>query len=73
MGEIKVDESFFGDTRKGKRGRGATGKVPVFGLLKSGGKVYTRIIADASGQILMPIIAHKVIPNSIVYSDCWHD
>ena len=70
-GEIEVDESYFGGTRKGKRGRGAAGKVPVFGLLKRGGKVYTKIIADASSQTLMPIIAHKVIPDSIVYSDCW--
>ena len=33
-GEIEVDESYFGGTRKGKRGRGAGSKVPVFGLLK---------------------------------------
>ena len=70
-GEIEVDESYFGGTRKGKRGRGATGKVPVFGLLKRGGKVYTKIIIDASGATLLPIIVRKVIPDSIVYSDCW--
>ena len=40
-GEIEVDESYFGGTRKGKRGRGAVGKVAVFGLLKRNGKVYT--------------------------------
>ena len=33
-GEIEVDESYFGGHRKGKRGRGAAGKVAVFGLLK---------------------------------------
>lgn len=27
-GEIEVDESYFGGHRKGKRGRGAAGKVP---------------------------------------------
>lgn len=70
-GEIEVDESYFGGTRKGKRGRGAAGKVPVFGLLKRGGKVYTKIIADASSNSLMPIIERKVIPDSIVYSDSW--
>jgi len=37
-GEIEVDESYFGGWRKGKHGRGAAGKVPVFGLLKRGGK-----------------------------------
>jgi transposase-like protein len=31
-GEIEIDESYFGGRRKGKRGRGAAGKVPVFGL-----------------------------------------
>ena len=34
--EIEVDESYFGGRRKGKRGRGATGKIPVFGILKKG-------------------------------------
>ena len=32
-GEIEVDESYFGARRiKGKRGRGASGKTPVFGI-----------------------------------------
>lgn len=70
-GEIEVDESYFGGTRKGKRGRGASGKVPVFGLLKRGGRVYTKIIPDASSATLIPIIERKVIPDSVVYSDCW--
>jgi len=29
FGEIEVDESYFGGHRKGKRGRGVAGKVPV--------------------------------------------
>lgn len=70
-GEIEVDESYFGGTRKGMRGRGAAGKVPVFGLIKRGGRVYTKIIPDASSATLIPIIERKVIPDSIVYSDCW--
>ena len=40
-GEIEVDESYFGGKRiKGKRGRGAFGKTPVFEFHE--GKVYTR-------------------------------
>ncbi len=70
-GEIEVDESYFGGRRKGKRGRGAAGKIPVFGILKRGGKVYTKIIPDASSATLIPIIERKVVPDSIVYSDCW--
>ncbi len=70
-GEIEVDESYFGGRRKGRRGRGAAGKIPVFGLLKRGGRVYTKIIPDASSATLYPIIERKVTPDSIVYSDCW--
>ena len=68
-GEVEVDESYFGGVRKGKRGRGALGKVPVFGLLKRKGKVYTQIIPDAKKATLMPVIREKVRPDSIVYSD----
>ena len=34
-GEIELDESYYDGVRKGKRGRGAAGKVPVFGILKT--------------------------------------
>ncbi|MCB1537457.1 MAG: IS1595 family transposase [Rhodospirillales bacterium] len=68
-GEIEADESYFGGVRKGKRGRGAAGKVPVFGLLKRGGRVYTAIIPDAKAATIIPIIRDKVTPDSIVYTD----
>jgi transposase len=68
-GEIEVDESYFGGVRKGKRGRGAAGKVAVFGLLKRHGKVYSKIINDAKQETLIPIIRQKIKPDSIIYSD----
>ena len=68
-GEIEVDESYFGGVRKGKRGRGAAGKVPVFGLLKRGGKVYAMMIEDAKAQTLLGIIRDRIQPDSIVYTD----
>jgi transposase len=68
-GEVEADESYFGGRRKGKRGRGAAGKVPVFGLLKRGGKVFAEIIPDAKASTLLPIIFEKVVPDSIVYTD----
>ena len=55
-GEIELDESYFGGRRKGQRVRGAAGKVPVFGLLKRGGKVYTKDIPDDKSRILLPLI-----------------
>lgn len=70
-GEVEADESYFGGRRKGKRGRGAGGKVPVFGLLKRSGKVFTVVIPDAKADTLIPIIREQVKPDSIVYTDTW--
>lgn len=68
-GEIELDESYFGGRRKGKRGRGAGGKVPVFGLLKHNGYVHAVIIPNSSSQTLFPIIREKIRPHSIVYTE----
>lgn len=70
-GEVEADESYFGGVRKGKRGRGAGGKVAVFGLLKRGGKVYTAIVPNARTETLLPIIQERVCPDSIVYTDAF--
>jgi transposase len=69
-GTVELDESYFDGVRKGKRGRGAAGKVAVFGILKQGGKVYTQIVLDTKTS-LMPIIRRKIEPDSIIYTDCW--
>jgi transposase len=68
-GEVEADESYFGGKRKGKRGRGAAGKVPVFGLLKRGGKVFVAVVPDVQAKTLIPIIKEYVKPDSIVYTD----
>ncbi len=68
-GEIELDESYFGGKRKGKRGRGAGGKVPVFGLLKRNGYVHAMLIPNAASATLLPIIREKIRPHSIVYTD----
>ena len=63
----EVDESYFGGVRKGRRGRGAAGKTPVFGILKRGGRVYTTMIPNARTATLLPIIQAKVKLDSVVY------
>jgi transposase len=45
-GAVELDESYFGGIRKGKRGRGAAGKVLVLDILKRGGKVFTKVVID---------------------------
>ena len=70
-GDIEIDESYFGGVRKGKRGRGAAGKVVVFGILKRHGKVYTAIVENTKEATLMPVIANKIKPDSVVYTDTY--
>jgi transposase len=66
---VGIDESYFGGGRKGKRGRGAGGKVPLFGLLKRGGKVHAMIIPNVGSKTLFPIIRARIKPDAVVYSD----
>lgn len=70
-GEVEIDESYFGGYRRGRGGRAAAGKVPVFGILKRGGRVYTKMIPDARRTSIMPIIKAKIQLDSIIYSDAY--
>jgi transposase len=71
-GEVEVDESYFGAKRiRGKRGRGAAGKTPVFGLLKRDGKVFVTVVKNCSREELMPVIEGKVLEGSTIHSDGW--
>jgi transposase len=71
-GEVEVDESYFGARRvRGKRGRGASGKTIVFGLLKRDGKVYTEIVPDCKKVTLQAIIRGRISPEAVIHSDGW--
>ena len=68
-GEIELDESYFGGRRKGHRGRGAAGKVPVFGILERNGKVLVSVVPNVSAQTLIGLTVKTVRRGSIVYTD----
>ena len=68
-GPVEPDESYFGGRRKGRRGRGAAGKVVIFGILKCNGRVYTVVVDNAKSETLLPVIKKKIMPDSIVYTD----
>ena len=71
-GEIELDESYFGARRvRGKRGRGAAGKTPVFGILKRGGRVFLTVVKNCSKKEIMPIITGQILETSTVYTDGW--
>ena len=72
IGEFELDESYFGARRiRGKRGRGAAGKTPVFGLLKRNGKVFVTVVPNCSREELMPIIQGKILEGSTIHTDGW--
>lgn len=68
-GEVEMDESYFGGRRKGKRGRGAEGKIPVFGILERGGKVKVEVVKDVKAETLLREVIRKVKRGSLVYTD----
>ena len=76
IGEVEIDESYFGAKRirgiatKRKRGRG-TFKQPVFGVFLRNGHVYTEIVPDCTKKTLQAIIRGRVDPQSVIYSDKW--
>ncbi len=69
LGELELDESYFGGKRKGKRGRGASGKVAVFGVLERAGKVYTVAVPDCRKETLMAKIEAATVKGSVFYTD----
>ena len=71
-GTFELDESYFGAKRvRGKRGRGAAGKTPVFGLLKRDGKVHVEVVQNCSKEQLMPIIQGIILEGSTIHTDGW--
>ena len=66
-GSVELDESYFGGRRKGRRGRGAAGKVVVFGILKRNGRVYTVVVDNAKSDTLMPVIKKNYAGQYCLY------
>ncbi len=68
-GEIELDETYFGGRRKGKRGRGASGKVPVFGIYERNGTVRVEVVKNVTAESLLNMTIKTVRRGSIVYTD----
>lgn len=68
---FECDESYFGARRvKGLRGRGARGKIKVFGIYDRQQRwIYTRVIQSVDYKTIMKIIEHVAAPGSTIYSD----
>ena len=69
QGVFECDESYFGARRiRGKRGRGAAGKIIVFGIYERyTGRVYTCIAPNVKSQTLIEIIRKKILELDNLY------
>ncbi len=64
-GRVALDESAL-DAPEQRPSRRPAGKLPVFALLKHGGKVYTAMVLDTSAE---DPPSGRLKPDSIVYAD----
>ncbi len=75
-GPVEMDETFYGAPKKNqhtnKRKQGThKDKQPIFGVVEREGRVLTRVVADVKEKTLLPIVAERVLPASIIYTDSY--
>jgi len=68
-GHVEIDETMVGGKRPGKRGRGATGKTVVFGMLERAGDIITRVVPNVRAKTLTPHIAENVTKGTTISTD----
>jgi transposase-like protein len=74
-GKIEVDETYLGGKKKGKRGRGAEGKIPVIiavEIMEVGtGRVRLSLIKDVKRKSLRGFIESNIENGSELITDDW--
>jgi transposase-like protein len=68
-GDVEVDETYVGGVRKGKRGRGASGKTPVVGAVERKGKVKATVVTNTKVDTVLPIVERAVEKGATVHTD----
>ena len=68
-GTVEIDETYVGGKRPGKRGRGASGKTIVFGMLERNGNVMTTVVPNCKRETLVPIIQSNVEAGTEIHTD----
>jgi len=70
--KTEIDEAYFGPNRvRGKRGRGASRKIVVIGLLERNGRVFTKPVDKCTQKEILPIILKRVAQGVDIYTDGW--
>ncbi len=66
---LRSRKAIFSGSYKEKRGRGAAGKVTLFGVHKRGGEERVVIIQNARQNLPIPISRRTIAPDSVVHPD----
>lgn len=66
---VEADETYIGGKSHGKRGRGAEGKTPVFGLVERKGKIIAQVVKNTKSYTVIPIIQNNVQAGSTMMTD----
>jgi transposase len=66
---VEADETYIGGKSQGKRGRGAEGKTPVFGLVQRKGKVVAHVVNNTKSSTIIPIVQNNVQTGSTMMTD----
>jgi len=77
-GTVEADETFVGGEEKNKHfdkqlkhGRGATGKIPIFGIAQRGGIVAAQTVERVNKKTLDSILKSQVSPDATIMTDDW--
>ena len=70
-GHVEVDETYIGGKRSGKRGRGASGKTVVMGMVERKGEAIVKVVPNVKAHTLLPMIEKNVAKEgkTIVFTD----
>ena len=76
-GEIELDDAYLGGESKGKRGRGAEGKVPVLVAVEKRqtrngtkpGYVAIRMVKSLSSAVVKDFVDSKIVSGSVIETD----
>lgn len=73
-GQVEVDETYIGGKRAGKRGRGASGKTVVMGMVERNGNAVAKVVPDVKARTLLPLIERQVAKQdkTVVFTDELH-
>jgi transposase-like protein len=68
-GTVEADETYIGGKARGKRGRGAENKTPVFALVQRDGKMMARKVNSVNASTLKGIIREHVSKDATIMTD----